>query len=139
VSAEHVVEVSNEWGFMLEQAEQYDFQYMLVMGHPGKLAKLADNQWDTHSKRSRSAVPMVVSMAERLLGRPMEDTITVEGIFSRLNKADSEKLGDKLADAVRRAVSDRIKNKFQVASVLVNLQGDILGMSGDLSPWKKTM
>lgn len=136
VSDEHVVEVSNEWGFMLEQSLQYDFQYLLVMGHPGKMAKLADNQWDTHSKRSRSAIPMVVSMAEHSLGRPMEDAITVEGIFARLDKADSDKLGSKLADAVRQAVTNRIKNKFPVAAALVNLQGDLLGVSGDLSPWR---
>ena len=112
VSADQIVEVSNEWGFMLEQASQYDFQYLLVMGHPGKLTKLADNQWDTHSKRSRSAVPMVASMAERLLGRPMEESITVEGIFVRLGRTDSDKLGTELAAAVRNAVSDCIKNKF---------------------------
>ena len=79
---------------------------------------------------------MVALMAERLLGKPMEETITVEGIFSRLDKADSDKLGLELAAGVRSAVSDRIKNKFQVAAALVNLQGDLLGVNGDLNPWR---
>ena len=136
MSDEQVVEVSNEWGFMLDEARDYDFDNLLVLGHPGKLAKLADHQWDTHSKRSRSAVPTVRKLAEELLKKQMEETNTVEGIFARLCREESELLGNEVARRVREAVSERLAERFTIAAVLVNLRGDILGRSGDLSRWQ---
>jgi cobalt-precorrin-5B (C1)-methyltransferase len=136
VSDEQVVEVSNEWGFMLDEARDYDFDNLLVLGHPGKLAKLADHQWDTHSKRSRSAVPMVSKLAEELLKKQMEEANTVEGIFARLCQEESELLGNEVARRVREAVSERLAERFTIAAVLVYLRGDILGRCGDLSRWQ---
>ena len=50
---EQVIEVSNEWGYMLGQAVREKVPRLLALGHPGKLAKLAEGMWDTHSGRSR--------------------------------------------------------------------------------------
>ncbi|MEJ2717780.1 MAG: cobalt-precorrin-5B (C(1))-methyltransferase CbiD [Deltaproteobacteria bacterium] len=136
VSDEQVVEVSNEWGFMLDEALEYDFDSILVLGHPGKLAKLADNQWDTHSKRSMSAVPTVRRLAAELLEKEIRETNTVEGIFTRLPQEESELLGNEVARRVREAVLKRVEERFTIAAVLVNLKGDILGRCGDLSPWQ---
>ena len=56
---EQVIEVSNEWGYMLGQAAREKVPRLLVLGHPGKLVKLAEGMWDTHSSRSGSALPLV--------------------------------------------------------------------------------
>jgi cobalt-precorrin-5B (C1)-methyltransferase len=37
---EQVIEVSNEWGFMLDLVARAPFKHLLALGHPGKLAKL---------------------------------------------------------------------------------------------------
>jgi len=132
---EQLIEVSNEWGFMLDLAADLDFDGLLVLGHPGKLAKLVDDQWDTHSKRSRSAVPTVARLARELLGRSIETTPTVEGLFAALPKDDRKAVADELASKIGDAVHDRVGRRFPVSVVLVNLKGEPLGRDGDLARW----
>jgi cobalt-precorrin-5B (C1)-methyltransferase len=135
VDAGQIVQVSNHWGFMLDQAaRQPEFKRILVLGHPGKLAKLVDGEWDTHSSNSASAVGIVVRIGERLFGEPMADSATVEGIFEACSPEQSARLGDALAAAVGEAITARIGSEVSVS--LINLAGDILGSNGDLSPWK---
>ncbi len=92
LSPEQLIEAGNEWGFILDQAAEMPFARLLVVGHPGKLAKLVGGWWDTHSSRSGSAVPLVVGLASELLGRPPEPSATVEGIFEQLNDAERRTL-----------------------------------------------
>ena len=63
VADEQVVEVGNEWGFALDEALRRPFTDLLILGHPGKLAKLTAGDWDTHSARSGSALPVVARHA----------------------------------------------------------------------------
>ena len=137
VAPEQVIEVSNEWGFMLDQAVGCDFRELLVLGHPGKLAKLAMGEWDTHSSRSRSAVPEVARMAEEKWGRPVPEVRTVEGLFAGLVEQERRDLGKELAVRIREAVLSRVHNKFDVAVVLVNISGALLGQDGDTSAWEE--
>ncbi len=64
-----IIEVSNEWGFMLDCAAGQDLEALMVLGHPGKLAKLAMGEEDTHSSRSKSALPFVSELAIDILKR----------------------------------------------------------------------
>ena len=63
VADEQIVEVGNEWGFVLDEALGRPFSALLILGHPGKLAKLTAGDWDTHSGRSGSALPVVAAHA----------------------------------------------------------------------------
>ena len=130
-----VVEVGNAWGFALDEAGPRPFAALLILGHPGKLAKLTAGHWDTHSGRSASALPVVARMTAELLGRPAGGAATVEGLFAGLAAEERQRLGDALAAAVRQAAAERIGGSFPVAVVLIDLAGRVLGESGDLSPW----
>ena len=75
LAEEQLVEVGNAWGFLLdllaERARGHSvFDAVLLLGHPGKLAKLALGQWDTHSSRSPTATPLVARLHQEVLGRP---------------------------------------------------------------------
>jgi len=133
---EQVIQVSNQWGFMLDQAARCGFERLLVLGHPGKLAKLADGQWDTHSSHSHSAVPVVAALAATVLDTPRPESATVEGIFASLPDFARIRLADALAAAVRRAIVLRVATRADLAVVLVNMAGDILGTDGDWSVWR---
>ncbi|MBI4667162.1 MAG: cobalamin biosynthesis protein CbiD [Nitrospinae bacterium] len=137
VKPEAVVEVSNEWGFMLDTVRGKPVKALLVAGHPGKLAKLAGGYWDTHSSRSGSAVPIVSALASKTLGVSMEGHSTVEGIFETLTGAEINTVASALAERVRQAVLAKVEQKFPVAVALVDMKGRILGDSGDMGPWPK--
>jgi cobalt-precorrin-5B (C1)-methyltransferase len=132
---EQLVEVSNEWGFMLDEAARFDFQALLALGHPGKLAKLPAGDWDTHSSRSASAVPAVAALAEKALGKEVPESHTVEGLLMALDPVERRRLSDLLAGHVREAIFCRIGKRFPVAVILVNLAGTLLGMDGEVTPW----
>ncbi|MFQ5432128.1 MAG: cobalt-precorrin-5B (C(1))-methyltransferase CbiD [Nitrospinota bacterium] len=137
VSSEQVIEVSNEWGFMLDAASQKSINALLAMGHPGKLAKLIAGDFDTHSSRSQSALPVVSSVAAEVLGLQSSDSVTVEGIFTELEQSDRETLANELADRIGEAVYKRVNKKFEIAVALVDMQGEVIGHSGNLGLWNK--
>jgi cobalt-precorrin-5B (C1)-methyltransferase len=136
VADSSIVQVSNHWGFMLDEAARMPFEKLLVLGHPGKLAKIIDGEWDTHSSNSASAVGIVNRIAESVLGRGIPESTTVEGIFTALTPSDSEPLGTALARAVHDTIARRIATGRPLAVALINLPGDLLGVFGDLSPWQ---
>ena len=131
---EQVVEVSNEWGYMLEQAAREKLPRLLVLGHPGKLVKLAEGMWDTHSGRSGSALPLVERIAAEHFPGPLPEAGTVEGFLATWPEATRRELGDVLAQRVRLAVEEFTGRQIHIAVVLVNLQGERLGDAGDLTP-----
>ncbi|MBI5583429.1 MAG: cobalamin biosynthesis protein CbiD [Deltaproteobacteria bacterium] len=133
---EQVVEVSNEWGYMLEQAVKEKIPRLLVLGHPGKLVKLAAGQWDTHSARSGSALPFVRETAARYFPGSAPDSTTVEGFLADWPNATRQDLGNRLAEGILETVVEKTAREIEMAVFLITLQGDRLGSAGDLTPWK---
>ena len=134
---DQLIEVSNEWGYMLDCLGQYDFEKLLVLGHPGKLAKLAAGHWDTHSSKSESAIPFINAIAAELIGKEFPDAVTVEGLFESLSDDDSQVLANAIAEKIRLAVAVRVNRPADsIAAVTVNMKGAILGMAGETQTWK---
>ena len=133
-----IVEAGNEWGFVLEEAAQRKIDGLLMVGHPGKLAKLAMGVWDTHSKSSDSAAPFAAALAERTLGRALEPSATVEGLFEQLDPPSRKRLGEAMAQAIRMEAERKSGGRFPVAVALVNMKLELLGGAGDTAPWKKS-
>ncbi len=136
LAGHQVVEVSNKWGFMLERAAKQNFEHLLLMGHPGKLAKLADNQWDTHSSASGSAVPVISKLGLNVLGKTLRKSQTVEGVFKDLSENERKSLGNAASEMIRRSVLNKFGTSLNPAIIIVNMAGDVLGSAGDLSPWR---
>lgn len=136
VEPRQMIQVSNHWGFMLDQAaRQPGFQRLLVLGHPGKLAKLVDGEWDTHSSTSASATVVVARIDRELAGTPVPTSLTVEGIFAHCDAARTKALGEALAARVHAAIIARIGTHLPLAVALVNMPGTILGTYGDMTSW----
>jgi len=136
ISARQIIQVSNQWGFMLDELARRSFEHALVVGHPGKLAKMIDGEWDTHSSQSGSAVPIVSAVAEKLLSRKILESPTVEGIFEELSEKEKLSLGNALSEKIQKVIQDRMGSRPVVAVTLINLAGDIIGSHGDTSLWQ---
>ena len=133
LTADQVIHVSNQWGFMLDEIARRSFGPVLVLGHPGKLAKLIDGEWDTHSGASSSAMPIVA----RLLTAPAPEATTVEGLLEALPQGERRQVADCLSEKICGRVRERLGGRTELAVVLINLAGDVLGSEGDLTPWQK--
>lgn len=131
-----VVDVGNEWGALVDRACQRGVGRLLALGHPGKLAKLAGGEWDTHSARSQAAVSAVAEMARQLFGGDRTGLPTVEGVFQTLDPEQRRALASVLAERIQAAIEARLGAGSQVAVALINMAGDWLGEAGDLSPWR---
>jgi cobalt-precorrin-5B (C1)-methyltransferase len=134
LAPEQVLEVSNAWGFVLDEARGAQFERLLLVGHPGKLGKLAQGHWDTHSSRSEGALSSIARLAQVELGIVVPDRPTVEGLFAGLPDESRGRLARTLAARVQTAVATR--SVSPVAVVLVDMQGDILGSAGEITPWQ---
>ncbi|MEF8788457.1 MAG: cobalt-precorrin-5B (C(1))-methyltransferase CbiD [Planctomycetota bacterium] len=131
-----VIEVSNEWGHALDRAAERSFRGLMVAGHPGKLAKLAAGDWNTHSSRSGSAVPVVRQLAGEAASGAPADCGTTEELFSSLSPADRKTAGNRTAQAVRDVVRERTNRRMEIAVFLTDMQGEVLGSAGDVETWK---
>ena len=136
LKSRQVVEVSNEWGYMLELAQAQPFEALLLLGHPGKLAKLAMGQWNTHSSQSPSAVPFVADLAAQVIKQNIAHSTTVEGLFMQhLTSTQRHRVANRLAEAIQHKTAETFPASWQGQVVLINLKGEILGSAGDLHPW----
>ena len=131
-----VVEVSNEWGYMLEKTAGRGFEALLLLGHPGKLAKLALGHWDTHSRSSPSARAFVHDLAVDVLGSAPAGSETVEGVLAALPAAGRRAVAERLAAEVGRSAAAKLECGLVPAVVLIDMAGEIIGASGDLSHWQ---
>ncbi len=136
LTSEQVIQVSNEWGYSIDYAAGRGFQGLLAIGHPGKLTKLADGHWNTHSSHSPGATGYIQNLAERILSEPLPEAPTVEGLFMMLKLPERLELGHAAAGEVRKALNVRLNEKIITAVLLVNMQGEILGTDGELKPWQ---
>ena len=134
VTPEQVIEVSNEWGFMLEQAARQTWKCLLLVGHPGKMAKLAAGHWETHSAQSPSVLPFLHQLAALLGIQTSTEVTTAEGLFMALPEIQRRELADRLASDIQKAVENRTGKT--IAVMLVAMNGDKLGTGGDVSPWQ---
>ncbi len=136
LATEQVIEVGNEWGFFVDLLSRYGFRAVMLLGHPGKLAKLAAGQWDTHSSRSDQATQYLAQLAPGVLGHPGPDRTTTEGMFAAMTNPEKSTLAGELAKRVRLAVEQRLAHRLPVAVLLVDMAGECLGRDGEFSPWQ---
>lgn len=117
-----VVQISNFAGYALDHLKQQletqgrRLPLLWVVGHPGKLAKLIDGHWDTHSKESPPATGIVERIAADL-GISLGDLNTLEQ--AAVNFADEHKLWQVLAQRIHQQVCGRMLS--QVSEVRVRL------------------
>ncbi|MDO9167490.1 MAG: cobalt-precorrin-5B (C(1))-methyltransferase CbiD [Methylobacter sp.] len=116
---------------LAEQQRHLDILWLL--GHPGKLAKVLDGIWDTHSSRSDMAMSVVARVAaergfNRLLVQELEQSNTVEAAIERLNsEPDSQALWLDIEQRIAALVHARVPAVKRVEVRLFNLQGESLG------------
>jgi cobalt-precorrin-5B (C1)-methyltransferase len=131
--------MSNFIGFTLECVQRalaedhYILPELWLVGHPGKLAKVLDDVWDTHSSNSRSAVEAVLRVADEFgLDDRLRDSIassrTVEGIIELLRLEVSSRAFWRLVERkIEAKVGTQLNNVDRICVRLFQMDGKALG------------
>lgn len=130
-----LIEVGNDWGFALDRVMELQPSALLVAGHPGKLVKFVSDCFDTHSSRSVSALPVVESLWQEIMGIKVRSAKTVEGFFKQLGP-DGSSFARMLAEKIAGKVSERIGSCCPVAVALTDMSAGVYGASQGIDSWK---
>ena len=130
-----IVETSNFIGFMLEKAAERGIKRTLLLGHIGKLAKVAAGVFYTHNRIADARLETIAAYAAEA-GLSMEKvgrllaTNTTEDALTILAEANlKDKVCARLAERAGIRCERYIFGKMQVGIVMVTMTGEILGMN----------
>jgi cobalt-precorrin-5B (C1)-methyltransferase len=125
------VEVGNAWGEVVDRLAGHGFEELVALGHPGKLLKLVQGQWDTHSSGGSTAS----AWARRFLLRTLPQVAvplagenipqTMEGLLALLEPGLRTLAASLLAGRVARSLARRSGLPTRV--LLIDLGGALLG------------
>jgi len=137
-----IVQISNFIGFSIEAIERVlveggrRLNTLWVVGHPGKLAKVLNNEWDTHSGRSAMAMGAVARVAADCGFavadvQKVERANTVEAAMELLNaNARAKALWCEIEDRAAHLMAARMPSVDHVEVRLFGLHGAALGKAG---------
>lgn len=131
-----MVQTSNFIGYMLEAAERLGIRRLLLFGHIGKLAKVAAGIFYTHNRIGDARLETLAAYAaaegldsertERILSaNTTEDALTV---LREKDEAFERCVCDRIAARASARAERYLFGKLQVGTVMVTLQGELLGM-----------
>jgi cobalt-precorrin-5B (C1)-methyltransferase len=132
--------VSNFIGFALDHLKQKyrpekdNIKTVVFAGHPGKLAKVIDGHWNTHSNESPSALPTILKIAENIfqddINSQLRSSRTVEHLIqiSRKNNI-SDTLFKAVAEKISLATSNYLEQSLQVEVLLADFKGNLIGQA----------
>ncbi len=135
-----VVQIANFLGDALDfmqntlQEEQRTLDTLWLLGHPGKLAKVLEGSWDTHSSRSGMAMGAVARVAAECgfaphLVREMEGANTVEAAMERLrSETGAQALWIEIERRIASLAHARVLRVARVEVRLFDLHGNALGV-----------
>jgi cobalt-precorrin-5B (C1)-methyltransferase len=136
-----IVQISNFVGFALDctnlvlAEEGRRLPVLWLVGHPGKLGKILDDIWDTHSDRSPMAMAAIARIALDCGFPPEEaqslaESNTVEAVIEALRKHPrAHELWCAVETRIAAAVQQRLAAVDRVETRLFGLQGLALGQA----------
>jgi cobalt-precorrin-5B (C1)-methyltransferase len=132
---------------MLDKAVEKGVKEIIILGHPGKLVKLAAGIFNTHHKVADARNEVIAAYAGAvgadavLVNRILQSNTTEEAI-TLLKEANLLQLTfDKIAQKVASRVSERVENKVKISVIMVSLDGVVLGTDENarsIKPWSKS-
>ena len=127
------VEVGNEWEAGLRACAQLDFARVTIAGHPGKLAKLANGEFYTHSHHSQSALPLLYGLLDSVGIAADQCQATAEGLFASLTDTHSRQLTKLLRSSIAQGILP-LWNQGDALRYTPELQIHFVRMNGELLP-----
>lgn len=130
---EAMVQTSNFIGFMLEAGADHGLDRILLFGHIGKLAKVAAGVFHTHNRVGDARLEVLAAYSAAQ-GMPAEgvqrilQAVTTEEALPVIEEYGLQSVYQVIAARASYRAERLLFNRLQVGTVLVTLQGKLLGM-----------
>ena len=127
-----VIKIGDHVGYMLDQCGEKGFKEVLLVGHIGKLVKVAGGQFNTHFRFGDRRIETIVDHARRcgadqkIIEAILRQT-TAEATIDLLREHRMMNVFDDIAKEVALRVRDRVREKFRIHCILLSLKGEVLG------------
>ena len=139
-----VVKCSNFLGEAIDEAVVQGFGQILLIGHAGKLVKLAAGIMNTHSRQADCRTELFCAHAalcgaDQTTCRRLMEAATTDACLDILKEAGLEKpVMDSLLEAIRGHLTRRAGEVCRIGAVLFSNQHGLLGMTREAEElWKQ--
>lgn len=128
-----VVKCSNFIGDALDIASTYPFTEVLLVGHIGKLVKLAGGVMNTHSRYADCRTELIcahaaVCGASQKMCLALLQAATTDACIEILDSAQLRgPVMERLLQAIQQHLDHRVRGKYQIGAVLFSNQYGLLG------------
>lgn len=133
VEDDRIVQMGNFVGFMLDKAQEKGVQKITLLGHAGKVIKIAAGIFNTKNSVADGRHEIIAAYCG-LLGANKElieqifNSKTTEDMIDILNKENMTiDVFNKIGNAVKEKCQERVKIDFEV--IIVRMNGEILNKS----------
>lgn len=133
-SEEQIIRMSNFVGFMLAEVDELEIDEIIMVGHIGKIVKVAGGIFNTHSKLADGRREIIAAHAA-LAGAEQK---VIEAIFA-INTAEEaveyllahklEKVLQNISEAVVSKVEAKLEKKIKCKSVIFTLNQGVVALS----------
>jgi cobalt-precorrin-5B (C1)-methyltransferase len=142
-----IIQTGDFMGYMLDKAAEKGVKEIILLGHPGKLVKLAANIFNTHHKVADARNEVVAAYAgavgadSALINKILQSNTTEEAITYLKEANLARQTFDRIAEKVSSRVSERLEKKAKISVIMVSLEGEVLGTDENarsVKPWPKS-
>lgn len=128
------IKIGDHIGFMLEQCSRKNFSEVLLIGHIGKLIKLANGQFNTHYSFGDKRIESIgryakAAGADKPTLKKIFQQKTAEATIGILKKAKLRQAFSKMAQDVSRQARELVKHKLKINCLILSLKGEVLASS----------
>lgn len=133
IDKDRVIKISNFVGYMLDKAAEYEFESVLLIGHMGKLVKVAGGIFHTHSRVADARMEILSSYAalegaQRKVVEEIYACRTTEAAAQIINRHGLREVYRRIAENSSRRCREYTHGKVQVGTVLFNEDNTLLHM-----------
>lgn len=131
ITENDVVQMSNYIGFTLNAAQQIGYTHLILLGHIGKLIKLAGGIFNTHSKVADGkahilAAHLALIDAPLSLIRTVYTLNTTDEVSEYLNEMHYGHVFENIAEEAKRKCIEHVSGLEQIEIILYDMKGRLL-------------
>ncbi|MFW6006412.1 MAG: cobalt-precorrin-5B (C(1))-methyltransferase CbiD [Halanaerobiales bacterium] len=130
-----IVKMSNYVGFMLDKCLEKGIKKVVIVGHLGKLVKVAGGIFNTHSKVADSRLEIMAAYTascgggKKLINEILE-AVTTEEAFALIKKAGFTQVFKVLAEKIVKRCRKHVKNQLKIKTIIFTFDSGVLAEYG---------